>query len=113
MSFTGHLDKTITISREVAGASDGMGGTAASTWAVIYVRVPAAIVIIDKREQIIQYDKKSVFADFYWYLEPLSAVREGNRISWDGRTFEVKLKMAWQENARFMKLACVEISRAT
>jgi len=112
MSFAGQLDKTISIKAETAGASDGMGGTLPSTWNVIYKQIKAAYVLIQKGEQIIAYDKKNVFAEGYWYLEALSGVKEGQRVHYGSRAFEIKLVLPWREKGRFMKLACVEIARA-
>lgn len=111
MSFAGHLDKTGYIRSETAGAGDGMGGEAAGTWAMIYKRVKFAIVLIPKEEQIIQYDKIDVFAEFFIYMEYLSGVKEGQRVHWGTRTYEIKLVLPWREKGRFMKLACVEIGR--
>jgi len=112
MSFAGQLDKTIKIKSETAGASDGMGGTLPSTWNIIYKQIKAAIVLIPKEAQIIQYDKLNVFAEFYVYLEALSGIKEGQRVYYGSRTFEIKLVLPWREKGRFMKLACVEIARA-
>jgi len=111
MSFAGHLDKTVNIDAYTKGASDGMGGYAAGTWAAIYKKVRAALVVIAVGEQILSYDKKNVFAEVYWYLEPLSGIKEGQRIRWGARTWEIKLALSWQEKGRFMKLACAEIAR--
>jgi len=112
MSFQGHLNKTIKIKEEVAGAADGMGGTAAPIWSTIHKQVKAAIVLIPKKEQIIQYDKIDVFAEFFIYLEHLSGVREGQEVHYGSRKFAIKLVLPWREKGRFMKLACVEIARA-
>ena len=111
MSFAGHLDKTVKIQHEVAGGDDGMGGTLPSTWVTIHKRIKAAIVLIPKKEQIIQYDKIDVFAEFYIYMEHLSGVKETQRICWGTRVYGIKLVLPWREKARFMKLACVEIGR--
>lgn len=111
MSFAGQLDKTVRIKHEVAGAADGMGGHAAPTWTTLYKRVKAAIVLIPKKEQILEYDKDKVFAEFFIYLEYLSGIEEGHRVYWGSRVYEIKLVLPWREKARFMKLACVEIGR--
>ena len=111
MSFAGQLDKTISIKDFIEGTSDGMGGYLPGSWASIYKQVKAAIVIISKGEQILAYDKKNVFAEFFWYLEHLSGVKEGQRIYWGGKIYEIKLVLPWQEKSRFMKLACIEIAR--
>ena len=113
MSFAGQLDKTINILDEVSGISDGMGGTLPATWKVIYRRIKAAIVLISKEGQILTYDKKTAFANFYWYLEYLSGITEGKRVDWSGRIFEIRLVLPWQEKERFMKLACIEVGRST
>ena len=111
MSFAGQLDKTISITGYTEGAADSMGGYSAGSWASIYKKIKAAIVIIRKGDQILAYDKKNVFAEVYWYLEYLSGVKEGQRVHWGSRIFEIKLVLPWREKGRFMKLACVEIAR--
>ena len=113
MSFAGQLDKTVNIKRFAEGAADGMGGYLPGSWASIYKNIKAAIVLIHKGEQIIQYDKANVFAEFFWYLEYLSGVKEGQRVHWGSKSYEIKLVLPWQEKERFMKLACVEIARQT
>lgn len=111
MSFAGQLDKTVNIEAYTKGAADGMGGYAAGTWAAIYKKVKAALVVIEVGDQILTYDKKNVFAEVYWYLEPLSGIKEGQRVHWGARTWEIKLVSSWQEKGRFMKLASIEIAR--
>jgi SPP1 family predicted phage head-tail adaptor len=111
VSFAGQLDKTVSIEDYVTGASDGMGGYAAGSWVPIYKKVKAAIVIISRENQILAYDKENVFADVYWYLEYLSGVRESQRIHWGSKIYDIKLVLPWEEKARFMKLACVEVGR--
>lgn len=111
MSFAGHLDKTVKIKDEVVGAPDGMGGFLPSSWTTIYKRIKGAVVLIPKKEQIFQYDKIDVFAEFFWYMEYLSGVKETQRIYWGSRVYNIKLVLPWREKGRFMKLACVEIGR--
>jgi len=111
MSFAGHLDKTVKIKDEVQGAADGMGGYSPSSWAIIYKRIKGAIVLIPKKEQIIQYDKINVFAEFFWYIEYLSGVKETQRIYWGSKVYEIKLVLPWREKGRFMKLACIQLGR--
>jgi len=111
MSFAGQLDKTVKIKKELQGDKDDMGGYDPSTWPTIYKRIKAAVVLIPKKEQIIQYDKINVFAEFYWYMEYLSGVKEGQRICWGSRVYEIKLVLPWREKGRFMKLACMELGR--
>ena len=113
MSFAGQLDKTVSIESFTAGAADGMGGYAEGAWTSIYKKVKAAIVIISRENQILAYDKENVFADFYWYMEYLSGVKESQRICWDSKVYDIKLVLPWREKGRFMKLACVEVGRST
>ena len=112
MSFTEHLDKTVSIEAYTKGASDGMGGYLPGTWAPIYKKVKAGLVLISREQQILAYDKKNVFAEFYWYLEYLSAIKEGQRVCWGSKVYEIKLVLPWEEKKRFMKLACVEVGRS-
>lgn len=111
MAFQTHLDKTASIKDFTKGASDGMGGYLPDTWTSIHKKVKFAIVLIPKEEQIIQYDKANVFAEFFIYLEYLSGIKEGQRVYWGSRVFEIKLVLPWREKGRFMKLACVEVGR--
>jgi head-tail adaptor len=111
MSFAGHLDKTVKIKDSTKGASDGMGGYLPSTWATIYKRIKGAVVLIPKGEQIIQYSKVDVFAEFFWYMEYLSGVKESQRVHWGSRVYEIKLVLPWREKGRFMKLVCIEVKR--
>lgn len=111
MSFAGQLDKTVKIKSETAGTADGMGGYLPPTWTTLYKRVKAAIVLIPKGEQIFQYNKIDVFAEFFIYMEYLSGVKETQRVHWGNRVFEIKLVLPWREKGRFMKLACVEVRR--
>lgn len=111
MSFAGQLDKTGYIKDEISGANDGMGGQLPATWSSIYKRIKFAIVLIPKGEQIIQYGKLDVFAEFFIYMEYLSGIKEGQRVHWEGRTYEIKLVLPWREKGQFLKLACVEVGR--
>ena len=113
MSFAGQLDKTVNIKSYSEGASDGMGGYLPGSWASIYKKIKANLVLIQKGEQILAYDKANVFAEVFWYLEYLSGIKEGQRVHWESRVYEIKLVLPWQEKARFMKLACVEVGRST
>jgi len=111
MSFAGQLDKTIRIKDFVKGDADDMGGYDSPIWSTIYKRIKAAIVLIPKKEQIIQYDKIDVFAEFFWYMEYLSGIKETQRIYWGSKVYGIKLVLPWREKGRFMKMACVEIGR--
>ena len=113
MSFVAHLDKRVNIKEETQGAADGAGGFAAPTWTVIYRRVPFAFMPASKRfDELIQTrDKEEVLADFLGYLEYRSGVKEGQRIYWGGRVFEIKIIYIWREKARMMKLKLIEKGR--
>ena len=111
MSFAGQLDKTVKIKDSVKGDKDDMGGYGPSTWSTIYKQIKAAVVLIPKGKEIIQYSKVDVFAEFYWYMEYLSGVKETQRIYWGSRVYEIKLVLPWREKGRFMKLACMELGR--
>ena len=113
MAFPDFLDKRGTVKTYAKGTADGMGGYAASTWSVLYRRVPFAFVPLTKRadEVIVTRDKEEVLADFMCYLEYRSGIKEGDRIYWGGRIFEIKLILVWREMARTMKLKVVEKNR--
>ena len=111
MSFAGQLDKTVKIKDFAKGAADGMGGYLPSTWTTIYKRIKGALVLIPKGKEIIQYGKIDVFAEFFWYMEYLSGVKETQRVYWGSRVYEIKLVLPWREKGRFMKLVCVELGR--
>ena len=114
MSFAGQLDKTVSIQGFTKGAPDGMGGYLPGSWAPIYKKIKAAFVITTLRfqgEQILAYGKKNVFAEVFIYLEYLSGIKEGQRVHWESKVYEINFVAPWQEKERFMKLACVEVGR--
>ena len=91
---------------------DGAGGFV-DTWAAIYFNITCRFNALPKREEIIAYNKTTVFANQYVYLMYLSAIKEGDRLikTDDSREFEVKLIQDWDEDRNYMKLAVLEVGR--
>jgi len=92
--------------------ADG-AGSFTSVWTTIYFNITCRFNALPKREEIIAYNKTTVFANQYVYLMYLSAIKEGNRLikTDDGREFEVKLIQDWDEDRNYMKLAVLEVGR--
>ena len=111
MSFEGLLDSKCTIMQETLGAVDGMGGHAASSWGVLYPHVACRFESLPKEEEILGYDKKTVYPDYYLYLVHRSGIKEGMRIYYKGRQFEIKLDENWSEQAKYQQLLLTDITR--
>jgi len=114
MSFPGLLNNTVSIKRlSLSGADDGMGGwDGTESYTVTHRRVKCRFNALPKREQVIAYNKKEVFANWYCYMEYRSGIQEQDRLYMrDGREFEVKLLMDWDEAKNYLKLAVLEIER--
>mgnify|MGYP002737739601 CR=1 FL=1 len=108
MSYRSLLDKTASVKREVL-TSDSQGGSV-RTWTVVYRRVPCRFQSLMSRESAMAYDKETVFANYYIYLEALN-IQEGDRIVLDSREFTVKLIKDWDEKRNMMTVAAVEVDR--
>ncbi len=111
MSFRSLLDSTCQIRALTLGAGDGMGGFAAATWNILYNRVKCRFESLQKKEMVMAYDKKEVYPDYFVYLVYRSAIKEGQRIYFEGRQFEIKLKENWSERKKYLQLSVVEIKR--
>ena len=111
MSFEGLLDSTCTIMQETLGAVDGMGGHGASTWGVLYPHVRCRFESLPKAEEIVGYDKKTTYPDYYVYLVYRSGIKEGMRIYHNSRQFEIKLVENWSEQERYLQLAVTDLTR--
>lgn len=111
MSFLALLDSQCSIRRETLGAADGQGGYAASTWAILYNRVPCRFETLWKDEEILGYDKKVVYPAYYIYLVYRSGIKEGDRVYLNGKQFEIKLVENWSEQERYLQLIVTDINR--
>ena len=112
MSFEGLLDSKCTIMQETLGAPDGMGGyIGPSSWVVLYPRVPCRFESLAKAEEILGYDKKTTYPDYYVYLVYRSGIKEGMRIHHNGRQFEIKLVENWSEQEKYLQLAVTDLTR--
>ncbi|GAH39436.1 unnamed protein product [marine sediment metagenome] len=111
MSFEGLLDSTCKIMQETLGAADGIGGYAASSWGVLYPRVACRFESLPKMEEILGYDKKTTYPDYYLYLVYRSGIKEGMRIYYKGRQFEIKLDENWSEQDKYQQLSLTELAR--
>lgn len=109
MSFRNLLDKSVDIKRETLTA-DSQGGYT-SAWAVVHHRVPCRFQPLASRETMLAYDKKTVFANYYVYLEYLQDVTEGDRLYLNTQTYAVKMVVDWDKQNNMMKLAVIEVDR--
>ncbi len=110
MSFAALLDNVCSIFRE-AIASDGRGGWTDSGNSILYSNVPCRFETLTKRTEIMAYDKTAVFPDYYVYIEYRSGIKEGYRILFDNREFEIKLIEDWSEKQTYHKFAVTEVDR--
>jgi len=111
MSFPALLDSTCKIMQETLGAADLAGGYTASSWNVLYAHVRCRFESLPKAEEILAYDKKTTYPDYYIYLVYRSGIKEGMRVYHNGRQFEIKLVENWSEQERYLQLAVTEITR--
>ena len=111
MSFEGLLDSKCTIMQDTLGAPDGMGGYLPSGWSVLYPHVRCRFESLPKAEEILGYDKKTTYPDYYVYLVYRSGIKEGMRIYHNSRQFEIKLVENWSEQDRFLQLAVTDLTR--
>ena len=111
MSFEGLLDSTCTIMQETLGTPDGQGGYTASTWGILYSRVRCRFETLWREQEVLAYDKKVVYPRYYFYLVYRSGIKEGMRIYYNSRQFEIKLIENWSEQKRYLQLEMTEIDR--
>ncbi len=117
MSFAGLLDSKCTIMQQTlpVAPDDGMGGylaaTIAASWSVLYPHVACRFESLAKAEEILGYDKKTTYPDYYVYLVYRSGIKEGMRIHHNSREFEIKLVENWSEQERYLQLAVTELTR--
>lgn len=110
MSFAALLDNTCDIFRQGL-TSDSQGGWTDAGDSILYRRVPCRFENLTKRVEITAYDKTAVFPDYYVYIEYRSGIKEGYRILFESRQFEIKLIEDWSERKLKMKFAVTEIDR--
>ena len=112
MSFDRMMNSAVDIVRTTRVA-DGSGGWTTTT-ATIASAVPCRFNALSTREMILAYDKQTVFANFTLFMGYRTDVAEGDALVKcdDSRTFEVRLKMAWDEARNYLKLAVLERARA-
>lgn len=111
MAFENLLDSKCTIKQETLGAADGMGGHDASTWGTLYSNVRCRFESLAKKVEILGYDKKTTYPDYYIYLVYRSGIKEGMRVYHDSRQFEIKLVENWSEQEKYLQLAVTELAR--
>lgn len=106
MSYKSLLNKTVDIKRKTQ-TSDLQGGYT-STWATIHQSVKCRFYPLSSKEAMLSYNKASVFANYFIYLEYISGLAEGDRVYLGTRIFEIKLVIDWDETNKYMKLAAME-----
>jgi SPP1 family predicted phage head-tail adaptor len=92
-----------------AYTADSMGGRT-EAWKITHRRVRCRFGTPTRREMLVAYDTKTVLPDFYIYTDYLSDVNEGDRITSQGRTFEIKLAADWDLTHKYWRLAVVELT---
>ena len=113
MSFSGLLDSLCDVKGEIPGEKDGAGGYLPSTWTIIYRRVPCCweTISMQKKIEILAYDKMAVIPDFYVYMEFLSGINERCRLIRNGKEFDIKLVEDTKLMGVYMKVAVAELKR--
>ena len=110
MSFAALLDNKVDIkSRTKAG--DTMGGGGAITYTTVYLNVPFRFESLDKKEELLAYDKATTYPDYYGYCEYRANIAEAQVVIFDSRYFEIKLVQDWSEQGKYMRLSLTEITR--
>jgi SPP1 family predicted phage head-tail adaptor len=109
MSFKSLLNSTVDIYRKTDTA-DGQGGYT-STWAAVHSRKRARFQALGSKEAMLTYDKATVFANYFVYMEHITGVTEGDRVYLGTRKFDIKLVQDWDETSEYLKLAVLEIGR--
>ena len=110
MSFVNLLDNVCDIGSDTL-VSDGQGGYTDST-AIKYSNVPCRFESKPRKLEIMAYGGSGVvYPDYTVYIESRSAVKKGDHIIFEGRTFEIKLIEDWSERSLYMSLHVVEIGR--
>ena len=111
MSFARMMNTTVNVQR-ATDTADGTGGYTTST-AIILRNIPCRFNALSTREMILAYDKPTVFANFICFMGYQEDIREGDVLIKcdDSRTFDVRLKMEWDEARNYLKLAVMERGR--
>lgn len=108
MSYRSLLDKTCTIKRASATA-DGLKGEGVVTWTTLKLRWPCRVQSLASNKVLVNYDKSTTFAERIVYIEYFAGIKEGDRLTVGTLTLEIKMVIDWDEQARYTKLACVEV----
>ena len=112
MLTKGKKNKTYVDIKGKTRTPNGQGGYV-TTDSLKYSNILCRFNSLPKREEIMAYDKSTVFADYFVFLEYLSGVDEDDILvkTDDSREFAIKLIMDWDEDRNMMKLACLELGR--
>jgi len=110
MSFAALLDNKVDIKSRTKGG-DTMGGGGTITYADVYLNVPFRFESLDKKEELLAYDKKTTYPDYYGYCEYKANIKEAQVVIFDSRYFEIKLVQDWSEQGKYMRLSLTEITR--
>jgi SPP1 family predicted phage head-tail adaptor len=108
MSFRNLLNQSVTIQRRTDTTDDQGGYT--NTWATLLRRVKCRFNALSSNEMAILYDKQKIIADFKVYLEYQSTIKEGDRILFGTRTFDIKLVNDWDEVNKYQRLYVAEVA---
>lgn len=113
MSFASLLDSFCDVKGETLGDPDGAGGYEPSSWSIIYRRVPCCweTVSMQRKLEILAYDKTAVIPDFLVYMEFRTGINEACRLVRNGKEFDIKLVEDTKLMGEYMKLSVAELKR--
>lgn len=110
MSLHSMMNREVDVYRLQASTTvDEIGGASTPTWKCIYRRVKCRFNAMTTRDLALVWDKKTVFGNYYCYMEYRPDIKEGDRFYLGNRIFEVKLRMEWDEARNFIKFAVMEV----
>ena len=112
MLTTGKKGTSYISVKSEALTSDGQGGFS-QTWTTTHRRIPCRFNAMTEKEIAYLWDQQAVQANYKVYMEYVSGIKENDRLvkQGDGREFDVKLVMDWDEDKTFLRLAVQEKDR--
>ncbi len=106
MSFSGLLNKKINIEKVIRTAVGD--GSYTESWSIRYANVPCRINSV-RMDELQEYDKQTVFADYIIFIEYKNNITEKDRIIFGSRTFEIKAVRNYDEMQLYYKIYVLEI----
>jgi head-tail adaptor len=111
MSYARLLTHQVNVSRTTETA-DGMGGNVTAE-AIVLRGIPCRFNAMSGDDLKIYADRLGTLAGFKVFMEGGRDIREGDLLIKcdDGRLFDVKLRMDWDEQKLYLTLICSERAR--